>query len=120
MSGEIASRGGLPAVPTMESFGTLLGRYMWVNAVSLDWGWPGTVRIEGNLKPDFSAKTPSAVRRSLLDSLDAVMAILDAAGAQWESHPDLQISGRVMHLSDGKQEFAAIEGRVDFRLVVLA
>lgn len=120
MTGEIAARSGLPAVPTAETFSALLGRYMWVSAVSLDWGWPGTVRVEGNLKPGLKAKTPSAVRRSLMESLDAVMAILDAAGAQWESHPDVQICGQVVHLGTGKQEFAAIEGRVEFRLIVLA
>jgi hypothetical protein len=109
---EMAQRSSLPAVPSTQSFGDLLGRYMWVQEVAMDWGWMnGVLTIRGNLKPDPDAASPSALRRSFLDSLDAVMAIMEAAGAKWESHPEVEIVGSAIHKLGGGQEFAGIECR---------
>ena len=114
---EIAVRTSLPQVPTPESLGVLLGPYLLVDAVHAD-GWNGTLRIEGLLKPDRDARGPAAVRRSLLDSLDAAMAILEAAGAKWARHPMVFIAGDVIDRKDGSQGFARIEGRVTLDLLV--
>ena len=106
---ELAVHGSLPAVPTVETFGALLGRYMWIHEVRFGWGFGNSLAILGHLKPDPAAANPSALRRSFLDSLDAVIAIMEAAGVKWERHPEVAIRGEAIHRLDGGWEFAGIE-----------
>jgi len=92
---------------------------MQISAVYMDFEWnslPPLLRIEGSLKPDVHARTPSALRHSFLDSLDAVIAILDAAGARWDEHPGLRFRGNATTGRDGKPEFSQIECLVELRL----
>lgn len=116
MSDEIAVRAASAPVPAVDWYGDVLGRYIWVNAVSVD-AWQGSLRIDGLLKPDPDAADVAALRRSFLDSLDAVMRILEAAGVTWAQHPDVQISGMAQHRIDGGQEFARMECRVEMYLL---
>lgn len=117
---ELVVRPSLPEVPTAESVGAMLGRYLQVTSVEVDFTSRRTLRIDGLLCHDPDAGTPAAIRRSFLDSLDAVIAIMDAAGARWMYHPQVFIAGEVLHRLDGSQEFARIEGRVTLNFWLLA
>lgn len=111
-------RSTLPEVPTAESFSALLGNYMQISAVHFDVRWPPPLlRVEGSLKPDLRARTPSALRHSFLDSLDAVIAILDAGGAQWDEHPGLRYRGKAGTDRNGAPVFSEIECLVELRLL---
>lgn len=119
---EIEVRRSLPEKPTQEAWNALLGRYLRIDSWFID-GQSMTLQVEGALAPWWgpgaAALGPAALRRALLDSLDAVIGILEAAGARWERHPQFFIDGEVQHRMDGGQEFYQVEGHVTLDLLVL-
>jgi len=115
---EIEVRPSLPERPSAEAFSALLGRYLRADSVMVDARYM-TLQIEGFLAPWPPAvpETP-ALRRAYMDSLDAVIGILDAAGATWRYHPHVFIAGEVLHRSDGGQEFCGVDARVTLDLLL--
>src|ERR1700677_2970649 len=88
---------GLPAVQDTAGYGQLLGQYLEVRSVSQDFqaARPAMV-ITGALRPAAGVDDAGAVRRSFLDSLDAVLAILAEAGARHYHHPELIMHGQAL------------------------
>jgi len=109
VNGEIAAR-ALPAVPDASAFGDLLGQYMQVTQVSTDMraARPYLI-VQGLLKASPGAASPAAQRRSLLDSLEAIMVILDTAGVRHHHHPELVMYGKAHREDDGSQGSGEIE-----------
>jgi hypothetical protein len=112
------------ATPALPGIGAMLDQYMWMHTISstpftdLLTGRRGELlRIEGFIKPDLAAPNVPSLRRGFLASLDAIIAILDEAGAMWQEHPAFIISGRVHTERDGSQSFTEIAARVDFTLL---
>jgi hypothetical protein len=90
----IAVRGGeLSGPDPAASIGRLLERYLWITSVSFCVS-SGEIGIEGIIKPDPSAPDVPSLRMGFMKSLDAVIAVMDAAGARWQAHPYLMISGK--------------------------
>jgi hypothetical protein len=119
---EIEVRSSLPEKPAAPgAWSALLGRYLRVDSVLAD-GWNMTLQIEGALAPwpgpEAAALGPVALRRAYLDSLEAVIALLETAGARWQRHPQVFIAGEVQHRMDGGQEFCRMEGRVTLDLLM--
>jgi hypothetical protein len=114
----------IDAAPALPGIGALLDQYMWVHTLSstpmtdIMTGRTWTLlSIQGNIKPDLEASDARSLRRGFAESFEAVIAILDEAGATWERHPFFSIAGKVRRERDGSQSFASIEARVDITLV---
>ena len=111
------------AAPALPGIGALLDQYMWVHTIS---NTPMTdlmtgrrwqlLTIQGIIKPDLEAPDAPSLRRGFLESFEAVVAVLDEAGASWSRHPTFVISGKVRTEKDGSQSFREVEANVDLEL----
>lgn len=126
MSTEIAQRqvSHIEATPALPGIGALLDELMWVHTLSstpmtdlLTGGTCTLLRIQGIIKPDLVAPDVVALRRGFLTSFEAIIAILDEAGATWEAHPVLAINGRVRRERDGSQSFVEVKASIDMSLI---
>lgn len=116
---EIKVRGTPPALPTPESLGALLGRFLQVESIEVDW-YTREIRIDGLLVLAREVADAADFRRALLESLDAVIALVAEAGVSWVDHPHVFIAGDVINLSGGRQEFARLSGKATLRVWVPA
>jgi hypothetical protein len=114
----------IEAAPALPGIGAMLDKYMWVHTIShtpimdlVTGHKEELLRIEGFIKPDPGAPDISSLRRGFCESLEAIVAILDEAGARWGQHPDFTISGKVRTERDGSQSFTELEARIDFTLL---
>lgn len=126
MSTEIAQRevAHIEATPALPGIGAMLDRYMWVHTIShvpmtdLLTGrrWK-LLTIQGYIKPDLEAPDPVSLRRGFAESFEAVIALLDEAGAEWSRHPTFIISGKTRKEKDGSRSFCDLEATVDLELL---
>ena len=114
----------IEATPALPGIGAILDRYMWVHTIShtpmtdLMTGrrWQ-LLCIQGFIKPDPEALDVPSLRRGFLESFEAVVAVLDEAGAKWGRHPTFVISGKVRTEKDGSQSFREVEASIDLELL---
>ena len=112
------------ATPALPGIGEELDKYMWVHMIShtpmtdLMTGrrWQ-LLRINGIIKPDLEAVDAVALRYEFLVSFEAIVLILEEAGARWSRHPEFAISGKVHTEKDGSQSFREVEATVDLELL---
>jgi hypothetical protein len=77
------------------------------------------VRVKGVIKQDPAATDLNALRLGFAASLNAIMAIFDEAGAQWNGHPFFEIHGNAFR-GFGAGPFAEVEATVELSLLVPA
>ena len=124
-SAELARReiSHIEATPALPGIGAVLDQYMWVHTIShvpmtdLMTGrrWQ-LLTIQGIIKPDLEAPDASSLRRGFLESFEAIVAVLDEAGAKWGRHPEFVIGGKVCTEKDGLQSFREVEANVCLEL----
>jgi hypothetical protein len=118
---EIARAGEALSAGDVNSLGALLARYVEIERIDYDrvWGWGtgmgASLRICGRLKPIRPATSEADGRRALLDSAEAVLALLAAVGAEHVDHPDIQFGGHVIRQFGGSPRLLA-EGRINLTL----
>lgn len=81
---------------------TQMAELMWITDDYTT--YPGSVvTVRGLLKPSREAATAAEVRRGFTDSVEQLLAVLDAAGARHLKHPDMDIRGRACrpHAGEG-------------------
>jgi hypothetical protein len=115
---EMELRSAAPGVPITERLSELLARYLSINHIEVNW-FDCSMRLDGNLViPSAMAGEPTAERRAMLESLEAVIGVITETGAQWKCHPHLFIAGDVQRQAGGGQEFCGLEGRVTIELLL--
>ena len=124
-STEIAKRQVLhiEATPALPGIGAILDKYMWVHTIShvpmtdllTGRSWQ-LLTIQGYIKPDLEAPDVKALRCGFAESFEAIMAVLEEAGARWGRHPTFAISGNVLSKKDGSQSFCDVEASIDLEL----
>jgi hypothetical protein len=107
---ELAARSELPAGQDAAGYGQLLGKYLEVRSVEQSYqGARPAMVITGAIRTPSGVHDAAEVRRSFLDSLDAVLAILAGAGARHFHHPELVIHGQALVDPVPGAEFTGIE-----------
>jgi len=114
----------IEATPALPGIGAVLDQYMWVHTIShvpmtdLMTGrtWQ-LLRIQGLIKPDPTAPDAPSLRHGFAESFEAIVAVLDEAGAKWGQHPTFIISGKVRSEKDGSQSFCEVEASIDLELL---
>ena len=114
----------IEATPALPGIGEALDKYMWVYTIShtpmtdlLTGRQWQLLRIVGNIKPDPDAEDAVALRYGFLVSFEAIVMILDTAGARWAKHPEFAINGQVRTEKDGSQSFCVMEASIDLELL---
>jgi hypothetical protein len=109
-------------VPTAEDlFSTWLPKleeHMWVARHNfITSGRSGAwFEIDGWLKADPKVTGGRAIRRAFADGVDALLDALGSLGAVHTKHPDIRITGRVIHSFDKPDDFAHMQCEIRLSL----